>query len=95
MIGVMMTYKPSPKPSFNKPTHIQYKNMETYMWGDQVAGKVKDWIYVSNESLHQIIFGMEPGGNFKHSDQYRTIFGADELLYVLSGILVRSNPETG
>ena len=95
MIGVMMTYKPSPKPSFNKPTHIQYKNMETYMWGDQVAGKVKDWIYVSNESLHQIIFGMEPGGNFKHSDQYRTIFGADELLYVLSGILVISNPETG
>ena len=38
---------------------------------------------------------MEPGGNFKHSDQYRTIFGADELLYVLSGILVISNPETG
>ena len=90
-----MTYKPSPKPTFNKPTHIQYKNIETYMWGDQVAGKVKDWIYVSNESLHQIIFGMEPGGNFKHSDQYRTIFGADELLYVLSGILVISNPETG
>jgi len=95
MIGIMMTYKPSPKPTFSKPTHIQYKNMETYMWGDQVAGKVKDWIYVSNESLHQIIFGMEPGGNFKHSDQYRTIFGADELLYVLSGILVISNPETG
>ena len=95
MIGVMMAYKPSPKPNFHEPTHIKYKNMETYMWGDDEAGKVRDWIYVSNESLHQIIFGIEPGGNFKHSDQYRTIFGADELLYVLSGVLIINNPETG
>ncbi len=91
----MMTYKPSPKPNFYEPTHIKYKTMETYMWGDDKAGKVKDWIYVSNEDLHQIIFGIEPGGKFKHSDQYRTIFGADELLYVLSGILIINNPETG
>ena len=95
MIGVMMTYKPSPKPNFFEPTHIVYNKMETYMWGDEEAGKVKDWIYVSNESLHQIIFGLEPGNNFKHSDQYRTIFGADELLYVLSGVLIINNPETG
>ena len=90
-----MTYKPSPKPNFSKPTHIKYNTMDTYMWGDKEAGNVKDWIYVSNESLHQIIFGMEPGGNFKHSNQYRTIFGADELLYVLSGVLIISNPKTG
>ena len=90
-----MTYKPSPKPDFDKPTHIKYDSMETYIWGDDVAGKVKDWIFVSNLSLHQIIFGMEPRGNFKHSDQYRTIFGADELLYVLSGVLIINNPENG
>ena len=95
MIGVMMTYKPSPKPNFYEATHIEYKKMETYMWGDDESGKVRDWIYVSNESLHQIIFGIEPGGNFKHSDQYRTVFGADELLYVLSGVLIINNPETG
>ena len=90
-----MTYKPSPKPNFFEPTHIVYNQIETYMWGDEEAGKVKDWIYISNESLHQIIFGLEPGNNFKHSDQYRTIFGADELLYVLSGVLIINNPETG
>ena len=95
MIGITMTYKPSPKPNFFEPTHIEYKNMETYMWGDDQAGKVKDWIYVSNDSLHQIIFGMESNCEFKHSDQYRTIFGADELLYVLSGLLIINNPETG
>ena len=91
----MMTYKPSPKPNFFEPTHIKYKSMDTYIWGDDQAGEVKDWIYVSNESLHQIIFGMESNGRFKHSDQYRTIFGADELLYVLSGLLIINNPETG
>ncbi len=90
-----MTYKPSPKPNFSKPTHIRYSSMDTYLWGDEETGKVKDWIYVSNKSLHQIIFGMEPGGFFKHSNQYRTIFGADELLYVLSGVLLICNPETG
>ena len=69
MIGIMMTYNHSPKPNYFKPTHIKYKLMETYLWGDAEAGNVKDWIYVSNESLHQIIFGMEPGANFKHSNQ--------------------------
>ena len=69
--------------------------MDTYIWGDKEAGNVKDWIYVSNNSLHQIIFGMKPGGNFKHSEQYRTIYGADELMYVLSGVLVIANPKTG
>ena len=95
MTEIMMTYKPSPKPNFTKPTHIKYSLMETHMWGDEITGKVKDWIYVSNESLHQIIFGMEARGNFKHSDQYRTIFGADELMYVLSGVLIINNPENG
>ena len=59
-----MTYKRSPKPNFYKPTHIKYDAMEIYIWGDNIAGKVKDWIYVSNLSWHQIIFGMEPRGNF-------------------------------
>ena len=90
-----MAYKPSPKPDFIKPTHIKYDSMETHMWGDEITGKVKDWIYVSNKSLHQIIFGMKARCNFKHSDQYRTIFGADELMYVLSGVLIINNPENG
>ena len=38
---------------------------------------------------------MPPGGKFTHSESFRTIFGADELLHVLQGILVLANPETG
>ena len=91
----MMVYKSSPKPSFDKITHIVYKNLKTYMWGDKESGFVKDWIYISNKYLHQIIFGMKPKGYFKHSKEYRTIFGSDELLYVLSGTLIINNPKTG
>ena len=90
-----MTYKPSPRPSYSMPTHIEYNNMQIHKWGDEEAGYVDDWIYISNEKLHQIIFGLEPHGCFKHSKEFRTIFGADELLYILSGIFVISNPETG
>ena len=90
-----MTYKPSPRPSYSMPTHIEYNNMKIHKWGDEEAGYVDDWIYISNEKLHQIIFGLKPHSCFKHSKEFRTIFGADELLYILSGIFVISNPETG
>ena len=95
MIEIMMTYKRSPRPSYSIPTHIEYNNMKIHKWGDEEAGYVDDWIYISNEKLHQIIFGLKPHGCFKHSKEFRTIFGADELLYILSGIFVISNPETG
>ena len=90
-----MAYSPSPKPDYKKNTFIKFSNLKIHLWGDKVSGYVKDWIYVSNKSIHQIIFGIKPGSNFKHSNEYRTIFGADEFLYVLSGTLIISNPQTG
>ena len=36
-----------------------------------------------------------PGGGFRHSESFRTVFGADEVLYVLMGTMVMANPETG
>jgi quercetin dioxygenase-like cupin family protein len=56
---------------------------------------VADWIYVSSDKIHQLVFGLPAGGSFKHSDAYRTIFAADEVLYVLEGTMVLANPETG
>ena len=76
-----MTYKPSPRPSYSMPTHIEYNNMQIHKWGDEEAGYVDDWIYISNEKLHQIIFGLEPRGCFKHSKEFRTIFGVEMLLF--------------
>ena len=42
-----------------------------------------------------LVFGLPPGGGFRHSEDFRTIFAADELLHVLQGVLVIADPETG
>ena len=90
-----MGYRPSPRPSFDGPTVIRAADAVRHTWGDQGAGFVEDWIYVSSELIHAIVFGLPPGGAFRHSEDFRTVFAADELLHVLQGTLVLANPETG
>lgn len=90
-----MAYKPSPRPVFTTPTHIPYAAVTRHLWGEEDAGLVDDWIYASTDHIHQLVFGMQPGGFFKHTDAFRTIFGADEVLYVLEGTLGLANPQTG
>ena len=90
-----MGYSASPRPTFDGPAHIPYEAVTRHLWGDEESGEVADWIYVSSGKIHQLVFGLPPGGGFRHSDDYRTIFAADEVLYVLSGVMALSNPETG
>jgi len=91
----MTGYKPSPRPSFDAPTVLRADEVVRHTWGDPDAGLVEDWIYVSSQLIHTIVFGTPPGGKFTHSESFRTIFAADELLYVLQGTLVLANPATG
>jgi len=90
-----MGYRPSPRPSFDGPTAIRAADAVRHTWGDAEAGFVEDWIYVSSELIHAIVFELPPGGAFRHSESFRTVFAADELLHVLQGTLVLANPETG
>ncbi len=90
-----MGYSPSPRPSFDAPTAVREADAVRHTWGDPEAGHVEDWIYVSSQLIHTIVFELPPGGSFRHSDSFRTVFAADELLHVLRGILVLANPETG
>jgi quercetin dioxygenase-like cupin family protein len=90
-----MGYSASPRPTFDGPAHIPYEVATRHLWGDAASGEVADWIYVSSDKIHQIVFGVPPGGAFRHSEEYRTIFAADEVLYVLSGVMLLANPETG
>lgn len=90
-----MTYKSSPRPTFDTPTAIPYASVTRHLWGDDASGRVDDWIYVSSGHIHQLVFGLGPGQAFRHSPDYRTVFGADELLHVLEGTYISANPETG
>ncbi len=90
-----MGYKPSPRPTFDRPTALPFADVTRHTWGNPEAGLVEDWIYVSSDLLHTIIFGLDPGRSFRHSEDFRTIFGADEVLHVLQGTFVIANPETG
>ncbi len=90
-----MSYSASPRPTFDGPAHIPYEAATRHLWGDAESGEVADWIYVSSDKIHQLVFGLPPGGWFRHSEAHRTIFAADEVFYVLSGTMVLCNPETG
>jgi quercetin dioxygenase-like cupin family protein len=90
-----MAYAPSPRPAFDRPSAIPRASVTRHLWGDATSGFVADWIYVSSDQIHQLEFGLGLGGSFKHSDEFRTIFAADEVLYVLEGAMTIANPETG
>jgi quercetin dioxygenase-like cupin family protein len=90
-----MAYSSSPRPVFSEPTHIRYNDVTRHLWGDAETGFVDDWIYASTDKIHQLVFGLAGGQGFKHSESYRTVFGADEVLIVLSGLFGCANPETG
>lgn len=87
--------RPTPRPTFDVPTRIPATDHTRHMWGDANAGFVIDRVYVSSEHLHVLDFSLPPGGRFGHSPENPTIFAADELLVVLEGTLMLSDPSTG
>lgn len=88
-------YRPSPRPTYDCPTAIRYGEVTRHIWGDSESGEVTDWIYASTDKIHCLVFGLAPQQSFTHSKEFRTVFGADEVLEVLSGTLALANPETG
>jgi quercetin dioxygenase-like cupin family protein len=89
-----VSYRPV-RPAFDAPTFIGRQARALQLWGDDDSGEVADAIYISNELIHMMVFTMPPGGGFSHSEQFRTVFDADELYHVLSGEVILNNPQTG
>lgn len=88
-------YTPSPRPTYDAPTLVRRSDITHHVWGDAQSGLVGDWLYASTDKVHVIEFGMAPGCWFRHSPAFRTVFNADEVLYVLSGAMLACNPQTG
>ncbi len=90
-----MTRRPSPRPDYDRATAIRYDDALLHLWGDTEAGYVGDRIYASTSLIHLIEFSLRPRARFTHSDQNRTIFAADEVLFVVEGEMLIVNPESG
>lgn len=90
-----MNRPPSPRTTFTVPTHIPFADTLYRLWGDEQSGFVPDWIYVSGDKIHQMIFKLARGEAFRHSDAYRTYFAADVVYYILKGNLILINVQTG
>jgi mannose-6-phosphate isomerase-like protein (cupin superfamily) len=88
-------YQHSPRPSFDHGTAIPRSQAARHVWGDTESGQVLDLVYVSNQRIHQLLFEIPAGGQFTHSADFRTVFGADEVLYVVEGGVALADPETG
>lgn len=88
-------YQSSPRPTFDHPVAIPRSATTRHVWGDEESGEILDEIYVSSGKIHQLLFEIPPGGQFTHSPSFRTIFGADEVLYVVEGTVAFAEPETG
>ncbi len=88
-------YVPSPRPTFDAPTLVRRSAVKHHIWGDRQSGLVGDWLYASTDKIHVLEFGLAPGHWFKHSPSFRTVFAADEVLFVLQGAMLACNPETG
>jgi mannose-6-phosphate isomerase-like protein (cupin superfamily) len=78
-----------------QPVVLRYADLERRTWGDEQTGRLSDWFYADDEKLNLNIVGMASNGAALNSPSHPTIFGADELFYVLEGRLVQSNPVTG
>lgn len=85
----------TPRPTFDQPTLLAASDKSRHLWGDPEAGFVLDRVWLSSERLHVLEFSLPVGGRFGHSETNPTIFAADELLYVLDGELLLTDPSTG
>jgi mannose-6-phosphate isomerase-like protein (cupin superfamily) len=77
------------------PVVMRYQDLERRTWGDEQTGRLSDWFYADDAELNLNIVGMAPNGAAVNSPANPTVFGADELFYVLEGLMVQSNPVTG
>lgn len=78
-----------------QPKVLRYADLERRTWGDEQTGRLSDWFYADDVDLNLNIVGMAPQGAALNSPNNPTIFGADELFYVIEGVMVQSNPVTG
>ncbi len=81
--------------AFDKPTKIAARHAKRFLWGDDQAGWVSDWIYGSSPKIHMMSFAMNVGARFGNSPDFKTYYNCAETYYCLKGEFTFQCPETG
>lgn len=81
--------------AYDRPTLIPAREAKRFLWGDDQAGYVSDWIYGSSPNIHMMSFSMNVGARFGNSPDFKTYYNCHETYYCLKGEFTFHCPETG
>jgi len=81
--------------AYEKATFIKAAEAPRFLWGDQKAGYVSDWIYGSSPKIHMMSFELPVGGRFGNSPDFKTYYNCAETYHCLKGEFTFHCPETG
>jgi len=81
--------------SYQETTLIKAADATRFLWGDQKAGYVSDWIYGSSPKIHMMSFEMPVGTRFGNSPDFKTYYNCAETYHCLAGEFTFHCPETG
>jgi quercetin dioxygenase-like cupin family protein len=81
--------------AYDAPTLIKAADAKRFLWGDDAAGYVSDWIYGSSPNIHMMSFSMNVGSRFGNSADFKTYYNCHETYYCLKGEFTFHCPETG
>ena len=93
-----MEYKrqvPADTRKYSEPAMILDRDAPRFLWGDEKAGFVSDWIYGSSDDIHLMSFALSPGQRFTNSEDLKTFYNATETYYCVEGEFTFHCPETG
>ena len=80
---------------FDHPMLVRHAEATRFLWGDDVSQQVSDFIYGRNERVASLIYALRPGGYFKSSTTWKSMFDQHRFYYVLQGHLTIHDPESG
>jgi len=80
---------------YQKATLIKVADAPRFLWGDEKASYVSDWIYGSSPRIHMMSFEMPVGARFGNSPDFKTYYNCAETYHCLKGEFTFHCPETG
>ena len=80
---------------YDQPALIRGADAKRFLWGDEQAGFVSDWIYGSSPRIHMMAFSLNVGARFGNSPDFKTYYNCAETYYCLKGEFTFLCPETG